>query len=69
VVFFTAGLWCSPLGFVCAFVVLLLVFVGLVHTSLSNTPTTRMIGRCRGLGCGFPRLGGGWRAYRFGLFA
>ena len=37
---FTAGLWCSPLGFVCAFVGLFLVFVGLVYTSLFNTPTT-----------------------------
>jgi hypothetical protein len=36
--FFTAGLWCSSLGFACAVVGLLLVFVGLFYSSLFNTP-------------------------------
>jgi hypothetical protein len=34
---FTAGLWCSPLGFVCAFVGVLLVFVGLVYEFIQYT--------------------------------
>jgi len=36
--FFTAGLWCASLGFACAVVGMLLVFVGLFYLSLFNTP-------------------------------